>query len=42
MLGLAVDVVLDDGADRLLFIDDAKRLLLKVVDEDDHLHLEEP
>lgn len=39
MLGLAVDVVLDNPADTLAITDRAKRLGLRVLDEGDHLHI---
>lgn len=42
LLGLAVDVVLDDAGNRDFFTNEAKRLGLQVIDEGDHLHVQEP
>ncbi len=40
LLGLAVDVILDNPADKARFIQAAKRLGLDAIDENDHIHLE--
>ena len=40
LLGLAVDVVLDNPADKARFIKEAKRLGFDAIDEGDHVHLE--
>lgn len=42
LYGLAVDVVLDRGADRPAFEAAAKTLGLQVIFEEDHLHVQEP
>jgi len=42
LLGLAVDVVLDDPGARVFFESHAKTLGLQVIDEGDHLHVQEP
>lgn len=42
LVGLAVDVVLDDPATRDHFTDMATQLRLQVIDEGDHLHVQEP
>ena len=40
MLFLAVDIILDAGEDKVIFISDAKRLGLSALDEGDHIHLQ--
>ena len=40
LLGLAVDVVLDNPADNARFISAAKQIGLDAIDEGDHVHLE--
>jgi len=42
LIGLAVDVVLDDGMQRGEFIVHADMLNLDVIIEGDHLHVQEP
>lgn len=42
LYGLAVDVVLDDPGERQFFITEATRFGLQVIDEGDHLHVQEP
>lgn len=37
---LAVDVILDEPADRAAFLEDANRLGLLALDEGDHIHLQ--
>ena len=41
-LWLACDVVLDDALDQGAFILEAERMGLKVLDEQDHLHIQAP
>lgn len=41
LLGLAVDVVLDNGIEKPAFIQSAVNLGLHVIDETDHLHVME-
>jgi len=41
LCGLAVDVVLDDGAEKERFKREAVSLRLQVIDEGDHLHVQE-
>ena len=38
--GLAVDIILDNPADKARFIKAAKRLGLDAIDEGDHVHVE--
>jgi uncharacterized protein YcbK (DUF882 family) len=40
MLGLAVDTVLDNMDDRVVFVADATRLGCEAIYEGDHIHLE--
>lgn len=40
LMGLAVDVVLDNISDKAFFLDDAKKLGLICLDEQDHIHLQ--
>ena len=40
--GLAVDVVLDPGADPGEFVEVAVKLGLRVLEEGDHFHIQEP
>ena len=42
LLGLAVDVILDDDIQLGPFINDAERLGLKVIPETDHIHIQVP
>lgn len=42
LIGLAVDIVLDDPGAREHFIQTAKTVGLQVIDEGDHLHVQEP
>ena len=42
LLGLAVDVVLDDPGTREHFTKMATQLKLEVIDEGNHLHVQEP
>lgn len=42
LVGLAVDVVLDAGESREGFLRECKALGLQVIDEKDHLHVQEP
>lgn len=42
LLGLAVDIVLDDMNERFSLQEKAKQLGLQVIIEGDHLHVQEP
>lgn len=42
LLGLAVDIILDNPTDLRDFIKDAELLRLKVIDEKTHLHVQLP
>lgn len=42
LVGLAVDVVLDEGQEKAAFLKAAGSLGLQVIDEGDHLHVQEP